>query len=314
MASKQALDLFRGDLNNLATHFQAALPVTARKYLTPDRISRVVLNALSRSEQLIKCTRPSVLLAVMDCVQVGLEPGGPLGHAYLVPFRNNKTGKHEATPIIGYKGYVTLAMRSGLFRAPPYANLVYEADRFELDLGGGEAPIHTFDHRIATSDRGEVLGAYCVAKFAAGGVHCEYMSRDQIDAIKSRSKSAKASFSPWHTDEAQMQRKTVIRRAKNYWPISGELAVPIAGAFEIDARADDGDKPDPSLVYDASFLEDVADVPDTVDADDQVAGEGADRVLEQMNRNRKRAGSPCAVPDCSNEANDGTTRCAEHKQ
>ncbi len=314
MANKQALEIFRGDLTKLAQQFQAAIPITARKYLQPDRLTRIVLNSLSRSDQLMKCTRPSILLAVMDCVQVGLEPGGPLGHAYLVPFRNNKNNTTEATAIIGYKGYVTLAMRSGMFRAPPYVNLVHEADTFDLDLGAGEPPIHKFDHKIPTSDRGDVLGGYCVSKFTLGGSLVEWMARDDINKIQNRSKSAKASFSPWKSDLGQMQRKTVIRRAKNYWPLTGDMAVELAGAFGVDDRSDSGDKPDPSLVYEAEFLDVLEDIPSTLDADDVEAAKGTGAALDEVRKNRARGEpNPCAAPDCDKPAVGDTFKCEAHQ-
>lgn len=316
MANKQALEIFRGDLTKLAGQLQAAIPITARKYLQPDRLTRIVLNSLSRSDQLMKCTRPSILLAVMDCVQLGLEPGGALGHAYLVPFRNSKNNTHEATAIIGYKGYVTLAMRSGMFRAPPYVNLVREADGFALDLGSGEPPSHTFDYKIPTADRGNVLGGYCVSRFTQGGSHVEWMGIDEIDKIQKRSKSAGASFSPWKSDLGQMQRKTIIRRAKNYWPLTGDLVVELAGAFGVDARSDAGDKPDPTLVYDQEFLEVLDDIPSTLDADDVEAAKGTGAALDAVRKNRARGEadqSPCAAPDCPNPAVGDTFKCEVHQ-
>ena len=50
-----------------------------------------------------------------------------------------------------------------------------------------------------------------------------------------------------------MARKTVLRRAKNFWPLSSEMA----DAFRHDDAIDTGEAPDPSLVYDASFVEDL---------------------------------------------------------
>lgn len=315
MASQKDLQVFKGDLDKVAAHFQAAIPITARKYLQPDRLTRIALNALSRSDQLMKCTRQSILLAIMDCVQVGLEPGGPLGHAYLVPFRNSRNNTHEATPIIGYKGYVTLAMRSGMFLGPPYVHLVHEADTFELDLGAGDPPRHTFDYRIPTSDRGGVLGGYCVGKFNKGGSHVEWMSLEDINKIKKRSKSANASFSPWKTDEGQMQRKTIIRRAKNYWPITGDMVVELAGAFGVDERSETGDRPDPGLIFDQEFLEVVEDIPNNVDADDTQANTGTDRAREVVQKNRdkgERLSDLCAAPGCENNAVAETLKCEAH--
>ena len=50
---------------------------------------------------------------IADAARLGLEIGGPLGHFHLVPFRNSKLGVKGVTPILGYKGMIVLARRSG---------------------------------------------------------------------------------------------------------------------------------------------------------------------------------------------------------
>lgn len=280
----KALDIYKGNLEQFKPFFEQALPTTARKYLTPDRIVRVVLNAMWRLPELQVCTIPSVLMAVMDCVQVGLEPGGPLGHAWLIPFKDKKKGVTIATPIIGYKGYITLGMRGGMMAAPPYAQLVGEHDEFDLDLGKGEPPTHRFDPRAPMSDRGAVIGAYCVAKFKDGGCHVEWMAISEIEAIKSRSRAAQSSFSPWQSDPDMMQRKTVIRRAKNFWPLSSEMAQ----AFEVDDRSDTGDKIDPSLVYEQSFADAIAELPQTLDeVAEYQQGSRTDQIAADLARQKR---------------------------
>src|SRR5690606_29461645 len=64
------------------------------RHVDPDRLMRVALTVIRQNPELRECTVPSLLAAVMQCAQLGLEPG-VLGHAYLVPFRNNKTGQRE---------------------------------------------------------------------------------------------------------------------------------------------------------------------------------------------------------------------------
>lgn len=274
MASKTAIEIYRKDLTEMADLFQAALPVTARRYLTPDRLTRVVLTALSRNHKLLQCTRNSILRGVMDLTQCGLELAGPMGHGYLVPFRNKKQGTMEATTIIGYKGYITLASRSGLFAAPPVANVVRDLDPFELDLGAGRPPKHKVDHRKSEAERGNVVGAYCVAKFRAGGYHVEYMSLDQLEAIRAQSRMKDGVT--WRDHTVQMQRKSVIRRARNYWPLSADMAQ----AFDVDANADAAE-PMPH-VYASEFEGRLAQLPDFTDED----GAGQDKVADITDRVR----------------------------
>lgn len=274
-----SIEVYRADLQKSAQHFAAAVPAVARKYLTPDRIVRVTLNAMAKSPMLLKANRKSLLLAVMEIAQLGLEPGGPLGHAYLVPFRDKRAGTTNVTPIIGYKGYIALAMRSGLFTSAPYVHLVHERDDFFFDRGAGGRPRHVVPIGATVEQRGARVGGYCVAEFTGGGVHVEPMSWEQIMGIKARSMSARSESSPWHTDEDQMARKTVLRRAKNYWPLDNPPPE-LGDAFDLDDRVDAGDVPMGSI--DAAFGEVLAATPETTDAEPPADGGKLDQLAGQI--------------------------------
>ena len=71
---------------------------------------RVAVNCVAKTPALQKCSPTSLLRSVMFAAEVGLEPGGALGHMYLVPFGN------DVTPIIGYRGLLELARRTGQVR------------------------------------------------------------------------------------------------------------------------------------------------------------------------------------------------------
>lgn len=101
------------------------------------------------------------------------------------------------------------------------AEIVREKDTFIFN-GHGKEPTHSFNP--FSSDRGKVIGAYCVAKTFTDQYLCTMMSVDEIYAIRNRSESykavqsGKAKSSPWTTDEGEMMKKTVIRRASKMWP------------------------------------------------------------------------------------------------
>ena len=196
LAKPGPIQLLKAELTN--THFQAALadavPVTARKYLPPERIVRIVTAAANKNPTLLQCEPRTILAAVIDCVQLGLEPGGPLGHAYLAPY-----GK-VCTPIVGYQGYIALARRSGEIRSI-FAQVVYERDTFDVQYG--DEP-HVKHSPCLTGDRGDPIAAYCVAHFTDGGKHIEVMTTDEIEAVRSRSRAS--NNGPWKTDWGQMAR------------------------------------------------------------------------------------------------------------
>jgi len=207
-------------------HFEEALPVTVARALTPERLTKVALAAIGRSPRLMESTPESLLRSVMDAASLGLEPsGGSMGHAYLVPYRNNKTGKYEAQLIVGYRGFIELARRSGEVRTV-HAHLVYERDEFLVELGSEPRIVHK---PRFLGDRGAIIGGYCIADLRDGTQQREIMTIDEIEKIRKRSR---AQNGPWQTDFEEMARKTVVRRAAKYWPLSADLA----RAFDVDDR------------------------------------------------------------------------------
>ena len=230
----KALAPLRQALAAAQASFADALPVTVRRYLTPERLTKITLAAVSRSPLLLECTPESVLRSVMDAASMGLEPGGPLGHAYLVPYKNNKTGKRECQLITGYRGLIVLARRSGEIESVS-SHVVHARDEFRADLATGELSHKPFMAALpddaarmseaeidAACDRGPPVAVYCVATFKGGGRHVDLMTMADVERIKRRSKASEAG--PWQTDYLEMSRKTVTRRAAKYWPMSLELS------------------------------------------------------------------------------------------
>lgn len=231
-AGSNPLAVVKGELASpgMMAALRDAVPVTARAYLTPERIMRIVTTALSRSPKLLECEPKTILRSVIDLVQLGLEPGGPLGHGYLVPFRNNKTGKTECQAIVGYQGYLAIARRSGEIESVT-AEIICANDKYDVQFGDDP---HLHHKRELVGDRGEPIAVYCVAKFKGGGKHIEVMTKAEVAAIRARSQARDSG--PWVTDPDMMARKTVIKRARHYWPMSVEMAQ----AAELDDRVDAG--------------------------------------------------------------------------
>jgi recombination protein RecT len=243
---------FRQALAAAESSFKSALPSTVAKYLTPERITKVTLSALSRSPVLLQCTPQSILRSVMDAVSLGLEPAGPLGHAYLVPFKNNKTGTWEAQLIIGYRGFIALARRSGEIQSVT-ANVIYSRDRYRVNLAEGRIEHEPYIPVMPDPDdedapdpmdlmyRGTPIAVYSVAHFVGGGQHTDFMTVGDVERIRTRSRAGDSG--PWKTDWEEMARKTVVRRAAKYWPLSTEMAQ----AFEVDDADDIVVSPRPSV-------------------------------------------------------------------
>jgi len=85
----------------------AALP----RHLTPDRMLRIAMTSIQSNYRLMECDPKSLVAAVMEASQLGLEPDGVLGRAYLIPYKVK--GQYKAQLQIGYRGFLDLARRSG---------------------------------------------------------------------------------------------------------------------------------------------------------------------------------------------------------
>lgn len=226
-------------LNSLRTLFEkskGSFAAVMPRHLTPDRLLKITLSAASRTPALLDCTPESILLAVMQCANLGLEPNTPLGLAYLIPFDNTKTRKKECQFIPGYRGLVKLAHQSGEI-ADLRSRIVYAGDQFRVEYGLVEKLEHV---PVMSSDtKREIIAAYAVAVMKGSNIpHMEVMTRAEIDAIRARSKSGNGG--PWVSDFGEMARKSCVRRLCKSLPLSVEMGV----ALNAQAIAESGDAPD----------------------------------------------------------------------
>lgn len=180
--------------------------------MTPDRFVRLALTALKKNPGLNNCSRNSVLGGLMLAAQLGLEPNGPLGHAYLIPYSG------EAQFQLGYKGLITLARRTGQFKRIE-AREVYENDTFEVAYGLEQKLIHI---PLLEGNRGEIKGYYALYTLENGGEGFEFANIEDMKAFgKKYSKSYNKG--PWQDNFDEMAKKTLIKKVLKYAPISTEV-------------------------------------------------------------------------------------------
>ncbi|HFI9552332.1 TPA: recombination protein RecT [Escherichia coli] len=155
-------------------------------------------------------------IACNACGQTGGDSA--LGHAYLLPFgnKNEKSGKKNVQLIIGYRGMIDLARRSGQI-ASLSARVVREGDEFSFEFGLDEKLIH----RPGENEDAPVTHVYAVARLKDGGTQFEVMTRKQIELVRSLSKAG--NNGPWVTHWEEMAKKTAIRRLFKYLPVSIEI-------------------------------------------------------------------------------------------
>ena len=189
--------------DTMREQFARALPT----HLSPERFCRVAITALTRTPKLMECTPESMMRCLLDLSAMGLEPDGRRAH--LIPY-----GK-EATLVVDFKGIAELVMRSGLVSSI-HADKVCIGDVFEVDRG--EIKKHIIDY---LGERGKAYAYYCLVRFKDGGEKSEVMTREEVDAIRKRSRAG--SSGPWVTDFDEMAKKTVFRRCSKWLQLSPEI-------------------------------------------------------------------------------------------
>lgn len=187
------------------------------KHITPERMIRVATTALQRTPKLLTCEARSIVAAVVQASEMGLEPNTPLSHGWLIPYWNSNTKRQEAQFQVGYRGLIELARRSGEI-ASISAEVVKANDHFEIEWGTDRKLVHR--PPVDFNNRGDKLGVYAVVVFKDGTKDFEFMTADQVEAIRKRSKSPDSG--PWVTDTEEMWRKTPIRKLSKRLPLSTE--------------------------------------------------------------------------------------------
>lgn len=219
-------------LSNLDARNQLA--AVAAQHMNPERMMRVVANAIRTTPQLQECSPLSMLGALMECAALGLEPNTRLGHAYLVPFKNNKSKSTDVQLIIGYKGFLDIARRSRMV-AGIHADVVYSDDPVWSYEYGSEMHLR---HRPGPR-KGEKLAAYCHVTLTDGQAfvvlpwEAVIARRDASQAWRRAVRNGEEKQAIWHLHEDRMAAKTAVRALAN----AGEM--PLSIDFERAIESDD---------------------------------------------------------------------------
>lgn len=201
---------------------KAQMAMVLPKHLTAERMARVACTAILKTPKLAQCSPESLLQALMLCSQAGLEPDGR--NAHLIPYGD------QVQVIFDWKGLVSLARRNGIQNIA--ADVVCENDTFEWNRDGDGLHFrHQIDFR---KPRGAMFAAFCIWK-DGDQFDGEVMTKDEIDAIRRRSKAGNSG--PWVTDYNEMAKKTTVRRSSKKWPLDAELAEALNDADSVVSTA-----------------------------------------------------------------------------
>lgn len=210
----------RVELANTIDQWSGAFQQSLPRAMTVDRFKRLLITAANANPDLIGCDPLSFVRAGLVCAQLGLEPNDPRGLAYLLPFKDSRRGQ-VVQLIIGYRGLVDLARRSGQVTSIN-AFAVYQGDQFAVELGMNPS-IHHVPDLDGDEDPAKLTHAYAVAQ-VNGSPQFAVVTRKQIDKARASSRGGNSEYSPWSNWYAEMAIKTAIRRLCKLLPMTVEAS------------------------------------------------------------------------------------------
>lgn len=238
----------------------------------PERAKRFIASitsAVAVNPQLQECETSTIVAGALLGESLNLSPSPQLGQFYLVPFkqkakydRNRNLISPEcvnAQFVLGYKGYIQLAVRSGMYRKI----IVHEIKDGELIRWDPlmEEFEASFIENEEKRDKTDTIGYYAMFEYVDGFRKTLYWSKDKMLVYADKyspafSKDAYAKLinneipanemwkysSLWYKSFDDMAKKTMIRQLISKW---GGMAVePLRVALEHDnnvlQRSSDG--------------------------------------------------------------------------
>jgi len=227
-----AIQLFN---NSLEAYKKQVLPNLLSKHnIEPAQFVQIVVSELKKNPKLQDAFRenPSSLFAsILAGAEIGLIPSDMLGEFYLIPRRIDN--KQTVTPLIGYKGLVSILLRSGEI-TKIHTECVYEGDHFEAIYGLEQNIIHkpNFDTERSANT---LKFVYAVAKLKNGDYQFQVLSKGEILKIKALSRyDNDLYFNDKKDPQMWMVRKTALIQLSKMLPkdFYGKKAVEMDGQLE----------------------------------------------------------------------------------
>lgn len=212
---------------------------------TSKRFVSSIISAVSNNPQLKECDNASILSGALLGEALGLTPSPTLGKIYLVPFKDKERGM-VAQFILGYKGYLELAMRSGQYKDINVME-IREGEYKGRNKENGK-PMFEFIEDDDVREETKIIGYMASFTLLNGFTKTIYMTHKQMEehALKYSNgyradKKNKTSYTFWSKDFTSMAFKTLLRQLISRW---GIMSIELQQAYEGDMAVinEDGTK------------------------------------------------------------------------
>ena len=195
----------------------------------PARAQRFIASissAVATNPNLQSCDAGTVLAGALLGESLNLSPSPQLGHYYLVPF------KDRATFILGYKGYIQLALRSGQYRRLNVV-AIKKDELVSWDSLFEEIEVRPIADELQR-EAAETIGYYAMFEFINGFRKAMYWPKSKMEQHAKRySKAYHKPDSFWQKDFDVMAYKTMLRQLLSKW---GIMSLEMQIAYESEDR------------------------------------------------------------------------------
>ena len=236
-----AVKNFQAVMNN--SYYQTLLQNTLKE--NKGTFTTSLMELATSDEKLLQCAPNALMAEALKAASLHLPLNKQLGQCYILPFKNH--GVMTPTLVVGTKGYLQLAMRTGKYETIN-SDVVYEGELKGYDKVTGNLDLSG----VRTSN--VPIGYFAYMKMKNGFSKLLYMSLDEVclyakqysPTVKFSEKDTSATLKElalkqaasgvsdgvgWYSNFESMALKTVLRRLLSKW---GELSIENNDILNID--------------------------------------------------------------------------------
>ena len=207
-----------------------------------------ILSAVTNNPALQACDKMTLLNSAFLCESLKLSPSPQLGQFYIVPFNDKKNNRTVATPQIGFKGYIQLAIRSGYYKKLNVVE-VKEGELVKYDPLSEEIEVRLIEDDTIR-EKTPTIGYYAMFEYSNGFKKIMYWSKKKMESHADKYSAAfsmakyndlQAGKIPpadlwkyssfWYKNFDEMAKKTMLRQLISKW---GIMSIELQKAIQSD--------------------------------------------------------------------------------
>ena len=205
-----------------------------------------IVSAVNNNTMLQECTNSSILSGALLGESLNLSPSPQLGQYYLVPFKDKNKGTTLAQFVLGYKGYLQLAIRSGQYKKINVLS-IKEGELVRYDPLNEEIEVNLIEDE-EEREKAPTIGYYAMFEYTNGFKKAMYWSRAKMEAHAIKYSAGYAAdkrkgnqYTFWSKDFDGMAYKTMLRQLISKW---GIMSIDLVTAIDADMAIvnEDGSK------------------------------------------------------------------------